>query len=737
MSEVPPGFLASGVAGSWLLPSSVLTRLSSHRIPDWVADLTGIDRGSSFQSLENFRLPADPDIRDRLCRFSQQVLRQYIAVLGDALAVEPPPKLIRVNLKNVPWSVRTRNCLNQEQLADDLDALLRVTFKQLLSMPNMGVRSAIDFAVTLESSLVAASQAALTDRETQEHSKDKSEEIESLLKGLLSEPWSSLVSAQDGRFKDLLMPHGKQTVAELADAALSDLNTSSASTFQLITTAEKISTRITEIDAMPLEQQLRQFFFQTLNIDERRGTALLKRLGWLGAEPLTLEECGQSLGVTRERVRQLEAKFRNRIPTHSVFMPGLTRAISLIESNAPVKPSEVSRLLKKNRITTIDFSPVSLIAAADELHVSTKLQISTIGENAFVTKTGNIPASQIVSIARRISGAMGVCSAEQIVDAVLSNEAASTESDRLSILEQVEKLLSLSKDLKCLGDGWYWAPSVPAKRNRLLNITNRILSAKDRVSIKKLREGVRRVYKFRNSSNNPWVQLRVPSSTVLKTFFLDHPSYSISDDDFVTCQHHLDYRVVLGDLEQSLVDIFRASANNILDRASIRAACAKRNLNMHSVEIALTYSPIIEHLDVNIWTIRGTEILPETVDAVRHANSLRPLNKRLQGYGWTAAGNAWIGVKVPDAVHNFVVGIPGSLLRFLRAQEFSIHSKDDTVRGKFSSSEDGVLYGFNRVLKEMDAEEGDVLIFEFNLVSSKAHLKVGDAELLREYEGTP
>jgi hypothetical protein len=737
MSEVPPGFLASGATGSWLLPSSVLSRLSSHRIPDWVADLTGNDRGSSFQALENFRLPADPDIRDRLCRFSQQVLRQYIAILGDALAVEPPPKLIRVNLKNVPWSVRTRNCLNNEQLADDLDALLRVTFNQLLAMPNMGVRSAIDFAVTLESSLVAASQAAPTDRESQEHSKQKSEEIEGLLKALLLEPWSSLISSQDGRFKDLLLPHGKQTVAELADAALSDLNTSSASTFQLIATAEKIGARVSEIDAMPLEQQLREFFFQTLNIDEKRGVALLKRLGWLGIAPLTLEECGQSLGVTRERVRQLEQKFRNRIPTHSVFMPGLTKAISLIESRAPVKHSEMSRLLKKNRITTIDFSPVSLIAAADELHVSTKLQISTIGEDFFVTKTGNIPASRIISVARRISGAMGVCSAEQIVDAILSNNATSTESDRLALLEQVEKVLSFSKDLKSLGDGWYWAPSVPAKRNRLLNITNRILSAKDCVSIKKLREGVRRVYKFRNSSNNPWVQLRVPSSAVLKTFFLDHPLYLVSDADLVTCQTHLDYRAVLGDLEQSLVDIFRASANNILDRASIRTACAKRHLNMHSVEIALTYSPIIEHVDVNIWTIRGTEILPETVDAVRHANSLRPLNKRLQGYGWTAAGNAWIGIKVPDAVHNFVVGIPGSLLRFLRAQEFSIHSEDDTPRGKFSSSEDGVLYGFNRVLKEMGAEEGDVLIFEFNLVSSKVFLKVGDAELLREYEGNP
>ena len=44
----------------------------------------------------------------------------------------------------------------------------------------------------------------------------------------------------------------------------------------------------------------------TLNDRERRIVAL--RFGLTGEEPLTLEQVGQLFGLTRERIRQLEAK---------------------------------------------------------------------------------------------------------------------------------------------------------------------------------------------------------------------------------------------------------------------------------------------------------------------------------------------------------------------------------------------------------------------------------------------
>ena len=43
-------------------------------------------------------------------------------------------------------------------------------------------------------------------------------------------------------------------------------------------------------------------------LTERERTILALRFGLTGEEPLTLEEVGKRFGLTRERIRQLEAK---------------------------------------------------------------------------------------------------------------------------------------------------------------------------------------------------------------------------------------------------------------------------------------------------------------------------------------------------------------------------------------------------------------------------------------------
>src|SRR5206468_8639115 len=62
--------------------------------------------------------------------------------------------------------------------------------------------------------------------------------------------------------------------------------------------------------------------------------ALSARLGWSGKPPITLEEAGSVVGISRERVRQLQKRTLDRLPQHPVFMPLLDAAIRLLRDKA-------------------------------------------------------------------------------------------------------------------------------------------------------------------------------------------------------------------------------------------------------------------------------------------------------------------------------------------------------------------------------------------------------------------
>jgi RNA polymerase primary sigma factor len=72
----------------------------------------------------------------------------------------------------------------------------------------------------------------------------------------------------------------------------------------------------TQLDAA-LHTDLRCWLLAGLQrLDQRQARILDLRFGLIDKEPLTLEEVGQMYGVTRERIRQIEAKALGLLPRH-------------------------------------------------------------------------------------------------------------------------------------------------------------------------------------------------------------------------------------------------------------------------------------------------------------------------------------------------------------------------------------------------------------------------------------
>jgi RNA polymerase primary sigma factor len=71
--------------------------------------------------------------------------------------------------------------------------------------------------------------------------------------------------------------------------------------------------QVTPEDAMMESDSLHHVMNMLSTMDQREATVLRMRFGLDNHEPRTLKEIGEQLGLTRERVRQIETEALNRM----------------------------------------------------------------------------------------------------------------------------------------------------------------------------------------------------------------------------------------------------------------------------------------------------------------------------------------------------------------------------------------------------------------------------------------
>lgn len=133
--------------------------------------------------------------------------------------------------------------------------------------------------------------------------------------------------------------------------------------------------------SLPMEaftsfQNLAASFVQTIIKKPYHFLAIMGRLGFLEDRKWTLEELGQKLNVTRERVRQIEKKYYDVLekPKTLELLNLLWHAVDdvLISGGGVCCPSEIAAFLKKNwnwTTTTSDDALTSLISLSPKYEV--------------------------------------------------------------------------------------------------------------------------------------------------------------------------------------------------------------------------------------------------------------------------------------------------------------------------------------------------------------------------------
>jgi hypothetical protein len=133
---------------------------------------------------------------------------------------------------------------------------------------------------------------------------------------------------------------------------------------------------------MTLEEE---FKVLTANVgSERNQQIIARRFGWDGSEGVTLQEVGDSLKLTRERVRQVCNRLTKQLEGKSFFAPALDRALKFVSHHIPESADAIELKLTDEGLATSHFRLEGILNAAELLDRNIPFAITKVGGKRFV-----------------------------------------------------------------------------------------------------------------------------------------------------------------------------------------------------------------------------------------------------------------------------------------------------------------------------------------------------------------
>lgn len=718
-SDKAPSDLSYPLQGRPLLPALLAPYFGDEPVPGPLAAPTGKADMRTFQDLgEGVWASASVKAIHALARHVAAVVgrnRRRLRGVHERVFVEPVP------LDLLPVSQRARNSLLR-YAPNDGQVLYPIALADLVRINGLGgtgllqilsaVEATRDPGRALNGIAGGATAAARPPGASGDVATPRpSRAVRTEARKLANRRWSRKVTCNDprlGRRLRALVP-GARTAYAVAQV-LPSLHYEPAQARRTATAVRELRREADQMARMTVRRELEQLLAEVTRADHQR-VALRRRFGWDGRPPGTLEEAARGIGVTRERVRQLEAKAKKEFL--AAWTPALDRAFRLLADMRLVSASDLQRALRDAKLTSTEFPLESLVRAAE---VFGRPIPGLIEHGSIIARTDlvqMIPAIQ--SAARRLASRWGTSTVAEL-GSVLADASAAVEEDL------VRRSIELLPGIRYLDEehNWFWITDT--KHNRLLSQVRKILSVAGSISIGELRDGVGRPHRMHGFR---------PPRAVLAKLCRESGAYRVENDRVHGLSDLPDWRHVLAESECVLAAAL-FDHGPVMRRADLEELVVHgAGMNRSSFYVYLTYSPILARYAPGVYGLRGASVSPGEVKAMIPPFS--PVSV-ISDHGWSSDGRVWIVYHLSAAAtKSGVLSVPAALTPVLRGQ-FGLYTVDGMPIGTVAIDESR-MWGLSPFYRRRGVEPGDYVLLVFDLNSRASTIDAGDDTIALAYQG--
>jgi hypothetical protein len=712
-----------GQEGAPVLPSVVRRSLLSGDLPLSLRAAMPVDQSSPWETRFERRSEAiDTTLLSAALSDLRAVMSLQEPLLdeGQVVTVEGQSGLDnRRAFERLPLRNRTRNALLRQfgRTEDILSGLASITVGELFDLRHFGAVSFFELTTALDQELgvgqvVHPLQGGAADPPALAVGVDMPAPRRPVVPA-----YAPYIRWDDCRFGDLFRGE-----AETLEDVLRQVEDRSDRWPWMNHVVEAVALRVQQRAALTIEELADDILGTALGEQSDRWMPVFqRRFGLDGRPPGTLDEAASLVGVTRERVRQIQKRLEGRLPRGTAWAPSLEQALDLLEVITPVTESDAAAAFAAAGLSHRgSWSAHSLVAVSDLFGRDLELQqdgewIGTPSELELVKR--------IRGAARAMSGFLGAATEAHVVARL--RESAGTAVDE----GLVKAVLDRDSSVHWLESGHFWADH-PDGRNRLVNVSLRVLAAWEPQGLADMHEGVTRSFSWRASTGGErFRDLIPPDVAVLLEFYRSHPAFTVTDGQIVAATP-LPLEV-LGPEKMTMVGVLRAEVPPALDRNGLIAACVASGMQASTAGVLITYAEFIKRFAPNVWGLRGAKLSSEQVAQIQAEAKVRStLVDGSRVSGRTATGRPWFARRItPSFLFSGVMSHDWEKGELDGCQLEVIDGLDGEPAGQLRFA-NGFNYGYNSWLRKHDAKVGDVIRVTVDKLEDHCVIELGGEEML-------